>query len=1052
MDGNSVGSTPKMDWTSRDVPTAWKAFRQHCEFTFGGPLKRKSEEEKCNYLMIWIGDKGRDIYNTWELTAEEAKKLDTYYTKYVKPKSNKLFARYKFHQKVQQEGESFEQFLTDLKLLVKDCGYADPDEMVRDRVVIGCHATKTREKLIQEGSDLTLEKAIDIARTDEMSKAQLKTMTTKNPSINSVNQKKQKSHKKTKSGREKFTSKDCSRCGYQHDKGKCPAQGKRCAKCQKLNHFASVCQSKITVRKGIHYVEEAEDSDEELLVGCITSVNVVDMGEWYEDLRIESKTVKFQLDTGAKANVISDKVVQDLDIECHYEKTLVKLKPYSGHQIPTKGVVTLPCEYKGQVLHVKFHVIEIEAPSVLSAQTCKEMGLLARIHSLQQHNIAERLTDLDQSILAEYPDLFQGLGCLPGEHTIKLDPSVPPVVHPPRKVPVSLKEKIKDELDRTEKAGVIVRQTEPTDWVNNMVAVVKPNKIRICIDPRDLNAAIRREHFPMTTIEEFVASMPQAKVFSVLDATSGYWQVKLDEESSKLCTFNTPFGRYRFTRLPFGIKSAPEVFQNCMSELLADVDGVKVIVDDLLIWGKDDDEHDARLKQVLDQAREVNLKFNAKKCGIRQEEVPYVGHVLSKDGLKPDPEKIRAVQEMKPPQNTKELKTFLGFIQCLGKFMPNMATASAPLRELLEKNIAWHWDQEQEASFERLKQMASSTPVLGYYDPSKPLTLSVDASSKGSGAVLLQDGKPLAYASRALTPTQERYAQIEKETLAIVYGAQKFQQFIYGRPTHVESDHKPLQYILSKPLHQAPLRLQKMMLTLQRYDLKVKYLPGSELSVADALSRSYLQETTETLIPDLEVNEVQLTAHLPISPEKYAEFQKATADDPTMQALRSVVLNGWPGKKEELPGNVCEYWCYRDEISSVDGLLFKAQKLIVPQSMRKEMLDRIHESHQGIVKCKQRARDILFWPGMSSQIEDKVSKCSVCNQFQRAQPREPMIIHEPPDRPWSKIVCGLFEFNGVHYLLSVDYYSKWIEVANLDDITSSNIMSPEESICKVRYP
>ena len=142
----------------------------------------------------------------------------------------------------------------------------------------------------------------------------------------------------------------------------------------------------------------------------------------------------------------------------------------------------------------------------------------------------------------------------------------------------------------------------------------------------------------MTTIEEVVASMPKAKGFSVLDATSGYWQVKLDGESSKLCTFNTPFGRYRFTRLRFGIKSAPEVFQNCISELFADVDGVEVITYDLLIWGKDDDEHDARLKQVLDRAREVNLKFNAKKCRIRQEEVPYVGHVLSKDGLKPDPE------------------------------------------------------------------------------------------------------------------------------------------------------------------------------------------------------------------------------------------------------------------------------------------------------------------------------------------------------------------------------------------------------------------------------
>ena len=268
-----------------------------------------------------------------------------------------------------------------------------------------------------------------------------------------------------------------------------------------------------------------------------------------------------------------------------------------------------------------------------------------------------------------------------------------------------------------------------------------------------------------------------------------------------------------------------------MSELFADVEGVKVIVDDLLVWGKDDEEHDARRKQVLTRAREVNLKFNTEKCKIKQGDVPFVGHVLRKEGLKPDPEKIRAVKEMKPPENDKELKTFLGFIQYLGKFMPNMATERAPLRELLEKNAAWHLDHLQEESFQKLKQMAASTPILGYYDPSKPLCLCVDASSKGLGAVLSQDEKPLAYASRALTPTQQRYAQIEKETLAIVYGVQKFHQYIYGKTTDVETDHKPLQYTLNKPLHEAPLRLQKMMLILKWYDLKVKYVPGSELSV-----------------------------------------------------------------------------------------------------------------------------------------------------------------------------------------------------------------------------
>lgn len=252
-----------------------------------------------------------------------------------------------------------------------------------------------------------------------------------------------------------------------------------------------------------------------------------------------------------------------------------------------------------------------------------------------------------------------------------------------------------------------------------------------------------------------------------------------------------------------------------------------------------------------------------------------------------------------------------------------------------EKQIAWYWDQEQETSFQKLKQMASTTPVLGYYDPSKPLTLSVDASSKGLGAVLFQEGKPQAYASIGLTQTQRHYAQIEKEILEIVYGAQNFYQFIYGRPTLVESDNKPLQYILNKPLHQAPLRLQKMMLTLQRYDLKIKYLPGVEPSVADALNRSCLPETTETLIPDLEVNEVHLSKHLPITPEKYAEFQQATVDDPVMQTLSSVIQNGWPKSKKDVPSTVRQNWGYRDELSSVDGLLFRAQRLIVPYSLKK---------------------------------------------------------------------------------------------------------------------
>ena len=938
--------------------------------------------------------------------------------------------------------------------------------MVRDRVVIGCRSQKSREKLIQEGSGLTLEQAVDIARTQEISTAQLQTMAGEDPKVQAVETSYTKWEDRSRRSRrdKERKSTECTRCGSTHGKSSvCPALGRKCGKCNKPNHFAKVCQTKLP--KNMHFVQESS-SDEELYVGCLDTVNAVDMSEWYEEIMIHDKVVKFQLDKGARCNVMSLTTFHKLGIKAEFTKSAAQLKSYSGHVIDVRGVTTMPCQYKDKLYEVKFYIVDHKVPAVLSAATCKEMELVSRIHTVtstskdQQADTTSPVSSVTHTetkanqtttsephqadnpdILQEYSDLFQGLGCLPGEHTIKIDPAVPPVVHPPRKVPVALKGKIKDELDRMEEAGVIVRQTEPTEWVSSMVMVIKPSKIRICIDPRDLNQAIKREHYPMKTIEEVVAEIPGAKVFSTLDARSGFWQIKLDEASSKLCTFNSPFGRYRFTRLPFGIKSAPEVFQKSMSNLFEDIEGAKPIVDDILVWGRDVKEHDARLRQVLDRSREANLKLNPEKCHIRKEAVPYIGHVLTKDGLIADPEKIRAVQEMRQPQNAKELRTFLGFMQYLAKFMPNMADVSSSLRQLLEKEVEWHWEKEQEESFQKLKLMASSTPVLGYYDPDKPVTLSVDASSKGLGAVVLQEDKPIAYASRALTSTQEKYAQIEKETLAIVYGVQKFHQYFYGKQVMVQSDHKPLEVILNKPLHQAPLRLQKMMLSLQRYDLKVKFKPGAEMNLADALSRAFLPETKETLVPDLEVNEVNLTAHLPISPERYLELQKATANDSVMQVLQDVVLEGWPDKRADVPLEIRQYWTFREEISCIDGLLFKGQKLIVPHALRAQMLEKIHESHQGIVKSKQRARDLLFWPGMMTQIEEQVAKCFKCSQYQTAHAKEPMIITETPERPWSKIAADLFEYQGNSYLLCVDYYSKWIEVDKLDDLTSRNTIS-----------
>ena len=201
-----------------------------------------------------------------------------------------------------------------------------------------------------------------------------------------------------------------------------------------------------------------------------------------------------------------------------------------------------------------------------------------------------------------------------------------------------------------EREGIIKKVTKPTSWVNNMVVGTKPNgSIRICIDYRCLTKSVKRQHYPFLTIDEVVSRMPYAKVFSKID----FWQLERDNESSKLCTFNTPFGRYRYLRLPFGIKNASELYQSKMCEIIEDIEGAEVIMDDILIWGRTLEEHDRRLKQVLDKARKYNLKHSKNKCKFRKKEVTYVGHVLSDKGVRIDYEKLRAVEQMTALENKK---------------------------------------------------------------------------------------------------------------------------------------------------------------------------------------------------------------------------------------------------------------------------------------------------------------------------------------------------------------------------------------------------------------
>ena len=381
----------------------------------------------------------------------------------------------------------------------------------------------------------------------------------------------------------------------------------------------------------------------------------------------------------------------------------------------------------------------------------------------------------------------------------------------------------------------------------------------------------------------------------------------------------------------------------------------------------------------------------------------------------------------------------------MGKFIPRLAEINKPLRQLLCKDTAWLWEAPQETAFQQVQDMLVSPEIHAHYHPNRPTVIAADASSEGFGAVLLQiqdDGRrrPVCYASRSLTDTEKRYAVIEKEALAATWACEKFREYVMGLSFTLETDHKPLVYLLkSTELAKMPPRIQRFRMRLMRYSPEVAYVPGKQQTTPDALSRAPVNIPEKTDVMFLEEVEHYATTTvtvLPATEKRLQDIFTAQKDDEVCADVRRYCHEGWPTFMPQIP-LLRAYWESRNHLAIINDLLFYDERIVMPHCMRIDTLKIIHEGHLGISKCRSRANQAVWWPGLSKQIEEVVSACHTCAKVQ-PEPKETLMPASFPFRPWETVGVDLFELHEKVYIVIVDYYSRWVEYRKLTSLTSKH--------------
>lgn len=745
---------------------------------------------------------------------------------------------------------------------------------------------------------------------------------------------------------------------------------------------------------------------------------------------------EFLIDSGACANVMTLKdwrrirKVKDVSIAAFQWGNCRSLRAVNKTEVKVLGKFSAHFEVadaRRPSALVEFLIIDNAIDNIISHDTAKELKVLKV--GLEDTEVI--------SLMKKAPKIFPKIPGL--KYRLSINKAVPPVRNTSYFIPLAYEEDLDEQMWEWEETGIIEKAHIDTVWCHRLDSADKPGgKRRPIIDMRPANKAIYRDVFPMPHAETIAPRLAGARVFTKLDLKSAFHHIELHEESRFITTFMTKRGMRQFTRLPFGINVAPEVFQRVLQEILVDCEGCVNYIDDILIFAKDSEELEARTSTVMKQLKANNLTLNTEKCEYRKEEVTFLGCRVNENGMHPTLERMGAINRFRAPKNVGELRSFIGTANFIADSVKNFSSLTEPLRHLLRADQKWTWTAKEQKAFEEMKKaIAADVTPRAFYRLGCKTLLYTDASPWAIGAVLVQEQwieslnvtkkVVIACASKSLTPTERRYYQTHRELLAVVWAVEKFTYYLIGIDFVIMTDHDPLQKTLvtTKASNKRMItRFEGWSMRLAPYSYTVERVP-TKSNIADALSRLYEGDDKDFEI-DVENELLAAIEGLRITNEKaerisHRRIEEASANCLTITAIREALRTGAWTKE------LRRYELIEEELELEGDVVTRNGRFIPPDEVKKQILEIAHSSHASASSMKRLIRDRFWWPHMDVDINSLYENCEVCQQISAPAKPYPLQPTKQPERPWEYIALDHFSalYDKITILVIQDYFSRF---------------------------